>query len=125
MITALVQQYLGPRRRAGQSTLPSATPMGVRLQLSGAPVFNEQREDVIFRDAGFDGPERLEVPGRVVDRTAEEVVASVFSLSSAAPHLFGDRLDAFERDLRQLLQEASPDGRFSERMGSIGLSIWR
>lgn len=109
-ITRVVQRYLGPHRRAGQGVLTSGTPGG---------------EDAIYRAAGFDGPQRLEVPGWAVDRTAEEIAASVYSLSGSAPHLFGDRFAAFDAELRQLLQEGSPDGWYSEQMGSIELDIWR
>ncbi|WP_433089549.1 hypothetical protein ACQP1P_23685 [Dactylosporangium sp. CA-052675] len=49
----------------------------------------------------------------------------MFSLSSSAPPLFGDRLGAFEADLRRLLAEASPEGRFAERMGPPDLIVWR
>jgi hypothetical protein len=49
----------------------------------------------------------------------------VYSLSSSAPHLFGDRLGAFDEELWQLLADASDDGRFSEQMRSITVSIWR
>jgi hypothetical protein len=55
----------------------------------------------------------------------DEVVSSVFSLSSAAPHLFGDRLGEFERELRELLDAAALDGRFGERMREIALMVWR
>jgi hypothetical protein len=41
------------------------------------------------------------VPGTVVVRSADDVVASVFSLSSAAPHLLGDRAHDFETALRE------------------------
>jgi hypothetical protein len=41
------------------------------------------------------------------------VVAWVLSTSSTAPHLFGDRVDDFIRDLRSLLLDVSPEGRFS------------
>jgi hypothetical protein len=47
------------------------------------------------------------------------------TVSSAAPHLFGARLAAFERDLRRLLRRISPSGRFSERTRDIALDIWR
>ncbi|MCA1701156.1 MAG: class I SAM-dependent methyltransferase, partial [Actinobacteria bacterium] len=77
-ITRLVQRYLGAHRRAGQGVLPAGTPAD---------------EYAVYRVAGFTGPQRLEIPGRVVQRTAEEVVASVYSLSRSAPHLFGDRLE--------------------------------
>ena len=109
-IVALVRQFLGTVRRAGQGVLPAGTAGG---------------EDDIFREAGFEGPQRIEVPGRVVERTVEEVAASVYSLSSSAPHLFGDRLAAFDAELRQLLTAASDNGQFSEEMRSITVSIWR
>jgi SAM-dependent methyltransferase len=126
-ITALVRLYLGPRRRAGAGVAPEhlAGSGPSSVEPGGRPGWNGQGEDDIFRAAGFEGPQRLDVPGRLVERSADEVAASVYSLSSAAPHLFGDRFEAFDRQLRQLLDGASAEGRFSEQMGSIGLSIWR
>ena len=109
-IERLVRRWLGPERRAGQGVLPSGTVRG---------------EDDVYLAAGFTGPERLEVPGRVVERTLDEVAASVHSLSSSAPHLFGDRLAEYDAALRALLADASPSGRFSEQMRSITLSVWR
>jgi SAM-dependent methyltransferase len=109
-ITELVQRYLGPQRRAGRGVLATGTP---------------GEEDAIYRAAGFSGPERLEVPGWFVERTAEEVAASVYSLSSSAPHLFVDRLGAFKAELTQLLDAGSADGWYSEQMQSIAVDIWR
>jgi SAM-dependent methyltransferase len=109
-IQRLVQQHLGDRRRAGRGVLPSGTAGG---------------EDVVYRAAGFMGPHRIVIAGRVLERTVEEVVASVYSLSSSTPHLLGDRLPTFDADLRRLLRQASPSGRFSEQMGSITLHLWR
>ncbi len=108
-ISALIQDFLGTERRAGQGHLPAGT---------------AGDEDEVFREAGFRGPQRLEVPGRVVERSVEQIVSSVYSLSSSAPHLFGERLDAFDSRLRQLLTGAGDDARFSEQMGPIGLSVW-
>jgi SAM-dependent methyltransferase len=109
-ITELVQRYLGPQRRAGRGVLPTGTAAG---------------EDAIYRAAGFSGPERLEVPGWFVERTAEDISASVYSLSSSAPHLFDNRLDAFKAELTQLLAAGSADGWYSEQMRSIAVDIWR
>jgi hypothetical protein len=78
-----------------------------------------------MRAAGYSGPVRLEVPGETVVRSLDEIVDSVFSLSGSTPHLLGDRVEAFERDLRSLLLQESPDGRFPERMREIGITIWR
>lgn len=106
----LVKGYLGPVRRAGRGTLPRGTRGG---------------EAVVLARAGFLGPERLVVPGgQPLERTADDVVAWTFSMSSSAPHLFGPRLDAFEADLRRLLADASPTGRFSERGPSTEVFVW-
>ncbi|MFJ2773048.1 class I SAM-dependent methyltransferase [Streptomyces sp. NPDC087300] len=110
-IAGLVRRYLGPVRRAGRGVLPHGTPGG---------------EAAVFARAGLHGPQRLVVPaGQALERTVDDVVASVFSLSSSAPHLFGGRLDAFEAELRRLLGAASPSGRFSERRPSTEVFIWR
>jgi SAM-dependent methyltransferase len=115
-IYALVRQYLGPRRRAGRGHRPA---MEVDEEKQG------QDEARIYRAAGFVRPTRLEVPGQVVTRTTDQIVASVFSLSYAAPHLFGDRAPRFEHELRTLLTDASPGGVFSEEMREIAVDIWR
>ena len=109
-ITDLVRSFLGPVRRAGRGCLPSGTSSG---------------EDEILSGAGFRGPRRIDVGGgEIVERSEDDIVASVFSLSSAAPHLFGARLPSFEAELRAVLRRASPDGRFCEQRRAITLSIW-
>ena len=70
-------------------------------------------------------PRRLNVSGWTVERSAEQVLAAVHSLSGAAPHLFGDRLMDFDADLRHLLGAASNTGRFTEHMPDIDIDIWR
>ena len=58
----------------------------------------------MWRGAGFEGPRVVRVESRqVLDRSVDDVVASVLSMSFSAPHLFGDRLPAFVEDLRALL----------------------
>jgi SAM-dependent methyltransferase len=110
-ITELVARYLGPVRRAGQSTLPQGT---------------AGDEPAVYRQAGFVESQRLEVPAaRVLTRTEDQVVAAVFSLSSAAPHLFGAAVGDFERELRDLLRRVSPDRVFSERQRDVSLDVWR
>lgn len=110
-IAALVTGYLGPVRRAGRRLLPGGTPSG---------------EEDVMRAAGFRGPVRLDVGGgAVLERTEEDVVASVFSLSSSAPHLFADRLPDFDRNLRDLLRRVSPTARFAELTHAVELVIWR
>jgi SAM-dependent methyltransferase len=110
-IDELVAGHLGPVRRAGQGTLPAGTRSG---------------EEEVMRRAGFTGPKRIDIErGEVVDRTLEDVVSAVFSLSGSAPHLFGAGLGAFEDDLRRLLGASSPDGVFSERTREIAVVVWR
>jgi SAM-dependent methyltransferase len=110
-IDELVAAYLGPVRRAGRTVLPDGTRSG---------------EEDVMRAAGYHGPTRVSVGGgEVVERTADEVLSAVFSLSSSAPHLYGDRLSTFDADLRALLAAAAPGGRFTERTREIELVIWR
>jgi ubiquinone/menaquinone biosynthesis C-methylase UbiE len=109
-IGALVRHYLGEVRRAGKGTLRFGTQSGERA---------------IVERAGFEGYERLVVPsGSVVERSADDIVAWVFSRSSSAPHLFGDRLEMFERDLHTLLHEVSPDGVFAEQLPDTEIWFW-
>ena len=106
----LRRQYLGSDRRAGQG-IRNTSPSG---------------EDEVFQQAGFLPAETVTVPDqRVVEPTSDDVVAKVFSSSSTAPHLFGDRLEDYERDLREILAQASPSGRFAVRLPDNFLRIWR
>ncbi len=106
-IAELITAHLGPVRRAGRGFLPQGTRSG---------------EVEVLRAAGFTGQRRVVVArGEIVTRTPDEIVAAVFSLSGSAPHLFGDRLAAFESDLRRLLG----DGPFAERLRDVDLTIWR
>ena len=75
---------------AGRSLPRRLAPRRSRPQAGRAA----RAEDDVYRRAGFDGPRRVTVPrGEVFLRSEDEIVASVFSLSSAAPHLFGERRD--------------------------------
>lgn len=110
-ISELVRRYLGPVRRAGQGTLVNGTP---------------NREDLVVARAGFENFERHVVPaGQVVTRTTDDIVAWVFSRSDSAPHLFGDRPQDFERDLRAVLQRTAPENRFAERLPATEIMTWR
>jgi len=81
----------------------------------------------VLRAAGFAGPEVIVVPdGRTLVRRADDVVASVFSLSGTAPHLFGARAGEFERELRQLLDAARGGGPgFGVGLPDNLLKLWR
>jgi SAM-dependent methyltransferase len=110
-IAELVRRYLGPLRRAGQGSLVNGTPDG---------------EGAVFARAGFERFQQIIVSaGQVVDRSTDDIVAWVFSRSDSAPHLFGDRLQAFEHDLRALLRQVSPTERFAEHLPPTEIMTWR
>ena len=116
-IDRLIGSYLGTTRRAGRGTRPPRERPGDDTLLA---------DDVVLAEAGFSGPVRLPIdPGLVTERDEDEIVASVFSLSYAAPSLFGARKRQFEQDLRALLRRALPVGRFCEQPSGSIIDIWR
>jgi SAM-dependent methyltransferase len=96
-ITATVEKYLGSTRRAGQGR---------------SPVRRHRFEDVLARTR-FGPPQSVFLPG-VPDlmRDSESVLSGYFSLSWAAPHLFGEHAEAFADEVRALLASRSPTGLF-------------
>ena len=109
-INALVGKYLGSTRRAGQGTAPQRT---------------HRFEDVLARTR-FGRLQQFFVPG-VPDllRDSESVLSGYFSLSYSAPHLFGDRLDDFAREVRALLANRSAKGVFWDWPGDTEVVIAR
>lgn len=109
-IGALVEKYLGPTRRAGQGV---------------APVRTHRFEDVLVRTR-FGAPESIFVPG-IPDlvRDSESVLSGYFSMSSSAPHLFGDRADDFAAEVRELLASRSPKGVFWDWPGDTEVVLAR
>ena len=88
---ALVRRYLGRQRRSGARLV--------------ADYSAERHEEVLARTR-FGAPRTLRAPGRPdLVRGVDDVVSGVLSMSYAAPHLFGDRLDDFVADLRLMLDE--------------------
>lgn len=104
-IAELIEGYLGTTRRAGQ---------GIRLTSPGD-------EEAVLARLPYDGPERVVVRGQPVERTPDQVVHLVLSMSNAAPHLFGDRLDDFVADLRGLLGDRT----YVADQGDTLVRIWR
>ena len=97
VIRALIDRYLGPRRRAGQGF---AAPPADRY------------EDALARTR-FRVPRQIFCPGRPdIVQDIDGVLANYFSTSFAAPHLFGDRRAQFEADVRAELAARSPSGLF-------------
>jgi SAM-dependent methyltransferase len=109
-IRAIVRRYLGPHRRAGQ---------GLRSDTF------ERYADALVRTR-FGAPRSVFAPGRPdIVRDVDGVLAGYLSMSFAAPHLFGDRLGAFEADVRALLTERSPTGLFWDWPGDTEILLAR
>jgi SAM-dependent methyltransferase len=109
-IKALVEKYLGPTKRAGQRIAAART---------------HRFEDVLVRTR-FGTPEVIFAPGiRDLLRDSESVLAGCFSMSSSAPHLFGDRVEDFARELRDLLASRSPEGIFWDWPGDTEVILAR
>lgn len=109
-IHAVIREYLGERRRAGQ---------GLRRKKA------DPYEDALARTR-FGAGEVVHAPGRpdlVV--TPDEVVSGFLSMSFAAPHLFGDRLDAFVADVHAVLAAHDTTGRFWDWPGDTYVLIAR
>jgi hypothetical protein len=109
-LKALVAKYLGSTRRAGQGTAQERT---------------HRFEDVLARTR-FGVPQQLFVPG-IPDllRDSESVLSGYLSLSSSAPHLFGDRLGDFAGEVRALLASRSADGIFWDWPGDTEVILAR
>jgi SAM-dependent methyltransferase len=109
-IATLVEKYLGPTRRAGQGA---------------APVRTHRFEDVLVRTR-FGTPRSIFAPGIPnLLRDTESVLSGYFSFSWSAPHLFGDRVEEFAADVRELLASRSPDGVFWDWPGDTEIIVAR
>ncbi len=107
-IEAIVDRYLGPERRAGHGLRP----------------VDPERDEVSLARSRFGAPRVVHAPGRTdIVRRADEVVSNYLSMSFAAPHLFGDRLDAFVADVTAVLVAASPAGRFWDWPGDTSILL--
>lgn len=104
----IIRRYLGPERLAGKSRRePNA----------------DRYEDALARTR-FGRPRVLHAPGRPdITRDIDGVISGYLSMSYAAPHLFGDRLDSFVSELRDLLERDTDTGRYSDWPGDTAVLI--
>jgi SAM-dependent methyltransferase len=109
-INRLLEKYLGTTQRAGQ---------GVK------PVRTHRFEDVLARTP-FGKPRSVFAPG-IPDllRDSESVLSGYFSMASSAPHLFGDRVDDFASEVRELLRSRSAEGIFWDWPGDTEVTLAR
>ena len=105
-----MRKYLGSTRRAGQSTAPVQA-----LSLQDA-----------LASTRFGAPRVVFAPG-IADRVQdiEGVLSNYFSMSLAAPHLFGDRVEEWGGEVRELLRERSPGGVFWDWPGDTEVMLAR
>jgi len=109
-IRGLVAKYLGPRLRSGQGF---------------TPVRSHRFEDILVRTR-FGVPRSIFAPG-IPDllRDSESVLSGYFSMSTSAPHLYGDRVDDFATEVRELLAARSPDRVFWDWPGDTEIVLAR
>ncbi len=104
----LIASYLGPSYRAGR---------GVRWQPS------DRYEDVLARTR-FGHARTVHAHGREdLTRDVDGVISGYLSMSYAAPHLFGDRLESFVSSMRSLLNARTTTGRFWDWPGDTAIII--
>jgi SAM-dependent methyltransferase len=109
-LRTLIERYLGPRRRAGQGY---------------ASQHADRHEDALARTR-FGKPRSIFCAGRAdIIQDINGVVANYLSTSFAAPHLFGERLDAFTADVRAELAGRSPSGLFWDWPGDTEILLAR
>jgi SAM-dependent methyltransferase len=109
-IEAVVERYLGSTRRVGQGV---------------APVRTHRFEDVLVRTR-FGAPRQVFVTG-IPDlvRDSESVLSGYFSLATSAPHLFGDRVEDFACEVRELMAARSGEGLFWDWPGDTEVILAR
>lgn len=110
-VEQLITRYLGAERQSGRGP---------------ASRFNTERFERTLERTRFGRPTTIHAPGRRdISRDIDGVVSGYLSMSYAAPHLFGDRLDDFIADLRTLLEATTTTGRFWDWPGDTAAIIAR
>lgn len=110
-VQELITSYLGPDRWSGTRRASS---------------YSSERWEVSLAKTRFGEPTTVHAPGRPdITRDVDGVISGYLSMSYAAPHLFGDRLDQFIDDLRSLLTARTETGRFWDWPGDTSMLIAR
>ena len=74
----------------------------------------------------FGVPRQFFAPGMPdLQRDSQSVLSGYLSLSSSAPHLFGDRVDDFTAEVRALLANRSAEGIFWDWPGDTEVDMAR
>jgi SAM-dependent methyltransferase len=114
--------HVGATTHEGDGDVPRAEIRALIRRYVGdwPPGRSDERRNL--GEEGFEGPVEIDVPrNETYSRSADDVVASVYSLSYASPERFGERRQAFEEELRALLGDRT----FTERPRGIGVLVYR
>jgi SAM-dependent methyltransferase len=92
----------------------------------GPPRIPHDEIEEALASSRFGAPRVIFAPG-IPDlmRDIESVVSGYFSMSYAAPHLFGDRAEEFADEVRELLGQRSPEGDFWDWPGDTEVMLVR
>jgi hypothetical protein len=108
-IRELIRTFLGGKLRSGRRLVAD---------------YSVERFEQTLAATSFGPPRIVFAPGRPdIIRDVDGVIAGCLSMSYAAPHLFGPRLDEFVAALRGLLEAQSPTGRFWDWPGDTEIHI--
>lgn len=105
---AVIEKYLGERRRAG----------------SGYYDVESRRHEDFVRESAFRNVEEWSLKWDW-SVTLDEVVGYLFSTSMANPNILGDKTEAFDNELRQVLTDIHPLGVFETEVDTHVILAWK
>lgn len=105
---AVIEKYLGKKRRAGNSYFKEPT---------------DRFEDIIARSK-FSNLETF-IKTYIQEWTIEQILGFLSSTSFAARRLFSDNIENFENDLREELLKLDRNGIFTEEVTLEALLAWK
>jgi SAM-dependent methyltransferase len=104
IVVATIKKWLGPERRAGGGIFEQG----------------ELHQEVLKRTR-FDSIRTFDVVAEY-DWTMDDILGYLYSTSFSSKRVLGERVEAFEKDLRHALAPLSEDGMFKERIGFTAIS---
>lgn len=102
-INGVIKRYLGDR------PLPWENSIFLRQHLDAGPPPPEQRHEAYIARSRFKGLTSY-VESFDVEWTVDSIIGNLFSMSFCSRRVLGDRVDAFERDIRKAVLAAEPSG---------------
>lgn len=96
-IKKIIQKYLGEERHAGKEKFKKSNESWKNILARSEFRFIETREVLVIRNWNI-----------------ERIIGYLFSTSFAAPHLFGNKLNSFKKEIKNALLSINPKGVFKE-----------